>query len=152
MISTTAVIAEIKNKNVLIIGCPASGKTYLASKLAGDSHTVIHTDDFIDKGYKDSLYAILDHIKTINGNSIVEGVQGYRLLRKGVEFNCYYPDIVIELEISEKRLSQTYNEVRRGKSFESLASFNAGHQKILKEYFAMDNKNKPKWFKIQNDY
>lgn len=150
-------IPDLKNLNVLIIGCPASGKTYLANKLKQqnvNTHKFFHTDDYMHYGYKDSLYVLLDDMRRVssNTNTIIEGVQGYRLLRKGVELKCYFPDIVIELKISEERLMKTYMTERIGKKFESVNSFNKMHDKILSEYLSMPNNRKPKWIKIENEY
>jgi hypothetical protein len=143
---------HIAGKDVVIIGCPASGKTYLSNLLASPSHTVIHTDDYIKYGYKEALYVLLNDLKNIDGNVIIEGVQGYRLLRKGVELNCYFPDIVIELEIPEGRMLQTYAEQRPGKDVTALKSFNKVHKKILADYHNMYNINRPQWIKLQNNY
>lgn len=149
------VIPDIIGKNVLIIGCPASGKTFLSNSFkTTDTHKVIHTDDFMSYGYKESLYVILQKIKPIHlhTNTVIEGIQGYRLLRKGVELNCYFPDLVIELVISESRMFKTYRSERQGKSVDSLHSFNKMHDKILSDYRAMPNKHKPQWISIYNDY
>lgn len=145
---------DIENKNVLIIGWPASGKTYLANLLWKDNpdHQCFHTDDYMHHGYKESLYVLLKDLKRCKKPTIVEGVQGYRLLRKGVELDCYYPDIVIELEITERRMYQTYAEQRPLKDASYLKGFNAAHQKILNDYFKMKNKKKPQWIKLKNHY
>lgn len=150
-------IPQLKGKNVLIIGCPASGKTFLSNKLKAqnpDDHKLFHTDDYMGYGYKDSLYRLLDDVQKIQSHTktLIEGIQGYRLLRKGVELNCYYPDIVIELSVSEGRMIKTYREERTGKSVDSLHSFNKMHDKILNDYFAMHNPHKPQWIKLNNEY
>lgn len=146
------ILDHIKGKDVVIIGCPASGKTYLANKLASPAHTIIHTDDYMKHGYQEALYVMINDLKHIEGNVIIEGVQGYRLLRKGVELRCYYPQIVIELEISQERLAQTYREQRPDKRVSSVVSFNRMHETIKRDYFAMENPHKPEWIKIQNNY
>lgn len=146
-------ISEFKGKNVLIIGCPASGKTYLANLLAAaKNHAVIHTDDYKDHGYKESLYVMLKDIKRTAGCTIIEGVQGYRLLRKGVEYGCYYPDVVIELEVSQERMIQTYEESRPGKNLAAVKAFTKTHKTILADYLAMPNDRKPLWIKLKNSY
>lgn len=145
---------DIENKNVLIIGWPASGKTHVANLLWKDNpgHKMIHTDDYMHHGFKEALYEILRDLKRTRKPTIIEGVQGYRLLRKGVELDCYYPDIVIELEIPESRMYRTYAEQRRGKDPAYLKGFNKMQQKILNDYFAMPNKKKPQWIKLKNHY
>jgi len=146
---------DIESKNVLIIGCPASGKTYTSKLLAKDnpSHLVIHTDDYIKYGYKESLYKlILDMSLYVNAPTIIEGVLGYRLLRKGVELDCYYPDIVVELEISEALMYKTYSKERQTKDVSYLKGFNASHQKILADYKQIINPKPPQWITIKNSY
>jgi dephospho-CoA kinase len=146
---------SIVDKNVLIIGPPASGKTWLSGMMQSLSHLVIHTDSYMSHGYNQSMYVCLDDIvRAIDSkmNTIVEGIQGYRLLRKGVELDCYYPDIVIELEISEKRMHETYKKERDPKKIKYLQSFNAAHQTILEDYLSLPNEKKPQWIKVYNDY
>lgn len=147
---------DITGKNVLIIGRPASGKSYTAEKLARDNpnHVLIKTDDYKHLGYVEALYAIIDDLKVLGPkvNTIVEGVQGYRLLRKGVELNCYYPDMVIELEITDRRMNQTYILERDPKKLAYLKGFNKAHEKVLNDYREMQNKHKPKWIKLKNNY
>jgi len=138
---------DIEEKNLLIIGCPASGKTYLSKKFK-TSHKLIHTDNYLNYGYEQSVYKIIDDIKNSNKKTIVEGVQGYRLLRKGVQLDCYYPDVVIELIISEYQMFQVYRNERNQKKIKYLKAFNNMHNKIIKDYFLMQNKYKPEWFKI----
>jgi adenylate kinase family enzyme len=152
IMNTTEILQHIKDKDVVIIGCPASGKTYLSNKLISVNHTVVHTDDYMKHGYKEALYVMINDLKNIDGKVIIEGVQGYRLLRKGVELDCFYPDIVIELEITQARMLQTYRDSRQGKNLTSLTSFNKMHSKIICDYHAMPNTKKPEWIKIQNNY
>ena len=146
---------NIVDKNVLIIGPPASGKTWLCEQISNTSHFTIRTDSYMLYGYNQSMYVCLDDIRNamdFKMNTIVEGIQGYRLLRKGVELDCYYPDIVIELEISEKRMHETYKKERDPKKIKYLQSFNAAHQTILEDYFSLPNEKKPQWIKVYNDY
>ena len=43
-------ISNIENKNVLIIGCPGFGKTYLSNIIKSNKHQIFHTDDYIKHG------------------------------------------------------------------------------------------------------
>jgi len=142
---------DLEQKNVLIIGCPASGKTYLTGQLK-TSHKKIATDDYMHFGYEQSLYEILKEISLLRVATLIEGVQGYRLLRKGVQLNCYYPDIVIEMIISEQKMINTYRKERDARKIKYLNGFNTSHNKILSDYFALDNKQKPQWLEVFNDY
>lgn len=148
------VTVDIANSNVLIIGKPAAGKTFLAKKLIHDNpkHLLIHTDDYIKYGYKESLYKLLMDMSRICKPTIIEGVLGYRLLRKGVELDCYYPDHVIEILIPDSLMYHTYAAERPEKDISYLKGFNATHEKILNDYKAMVNKQPPKWHKLHNIY
>lgn len=144
---------DIANKNVLIIGCPASGKTWLSKKMAKPTHTVIHTDDYLYYGYQAGMYCALDAANMSDKPTLVEGIQGYRMLRKGCEYGSYYPDIVIELEISNSRMMQTYMRERDAKKLKYLKQFNETHAKILNDYRGMCPKHKtPEWISFFNKY
>lgn len=145
-------LPNIKNKNVLIIGFPGSGKTYLSNLLKNDLHAVFHTDDYIKYGYKDSMYKCLSDVSKSLKNTIVEGVQGYRMLRKGVELNCYYPDIVIELKISHERMEEIYKKERDVKKIKYLSGFIKSQAKILQDYKQMKNKKPPEWIILENKF
>lgn len=145
-------LPDINGKNVLIIGCPASGKTYLSNLLESSTHQTFHTDDYINHGYYESMYKCLSDVIECDKLTIVEGVQGYRMLRKGVEMDNYYPDLVIELRITQRRMLLTYSIERNPKKIKYLKAFNKTHNKILSDYRAMNNKHKPEWLVINNNY
>jgi len=140
---------DIEGKNVLIIGCPASGKTYLLNQFK-TTHKKFPTDDYMRFGYEQSMYQVLEDIKKSTEKTLVEGIQGYRLLRKGVQLDCYYPDIVIQLIISEQQMLNTYRNERDEKKIKYLKGFNKMHDKIINDYFMLENKSKPEWIKVSN--
>lgn len=146
------ILPDIKNKNVLIIGCPASGKTHLSNIIKSDEHRIFHTDDYIKYGYVDSMYKCLDDVLKCEKLTIVEGVQGYRMLRKGIELNNYYPDIIIELKITEKQMFNVYSNERDIRKIKYLKGFNKMHDKILQDYKSMPNNKTPEWVIIHNNH
>ena len=145
---------DIETKNVLIIGKPTSGKTHLSTLLSKDNpnHKIIHTDDYVKFGYKEGLYRLLLDFAGVSQPTIIEGVLGYRLLRKGVELDCYYPDLVIELEVPDALMYKTYRNERPGKDVSYLKGFNAAHLSILQHYKSMPNKKPPQWVTVKNAY
>lgn len=145
---------DIEGKNVLIIGSPASGKTFVAAQLKRiNNHHIEHTDDYISYGYQQSLYAILESLTHLKGHHIVEGVQGYRMLRKGAELASYKPDIVIECVISRAKMEAVYRQERDPKKIKYLRQFNLNHLKILNDYYGMVPKEKlPVWITFENNY
>ena len=151
---------DFTGENVLIIGCPASGKSTIAQMIADrhHDHHFIHTDDYMSHGYEPSLYALIDDIKAAVNNDqvpmIIEGILGYRLLRKGVEQDYYYPDVVIELLIPEERMEQTYNESRDPEKLKGAKLQTKACATILakyKEMFIPDGQY-PEWIQINNNY
>ena len=145
-------LPKIKGKNILIIGCPASGKTFMSALFNSNEHQIFHTDDYIKYGYVESMYQCLNDVLKCEKNTIVEGVQGYRMLRKGVELNNYYPDIIVELKITEQLMIATYKKERNPNKIKYLTGFNKLHDKILTDYKNMKNTKPAEWLIINNDY
>ena len=144
---------DIKDKNVLIIGCPASGKTWVSAQLDCSGHRVIHTDKYVVSGYEMGMYAALNDTVGSEIPTIVEGIHGYRMLRKGAEYGNYYPDIVIEMKVSEHRMLSTYRNERNPDKIKYLQQFNASHGKILNDYRKIIPEHlKPQWVVFENDY
>ena len=144
---------DLSRKNIVIIGCPASGKTTLAKELAKRTgQKVFHTDDYMQHGYKESLYVLMADLMEQDRAVIVEGVQGYRLLRKGVEMGCIYPDIVIELKVSPEQVERVYRTERKAEKLPKLSAFNKMHETILADYAQMKNPHPPEWIVIENRF
>lgn len=143
---------DFEGKNILIIGCPASGKTYLANQFK-TYHQKIHTDDFIEYGYEQSMYKVLEAVTSSETNTIVEGIQGYRLLRKGAQLGTYYPDVVIELVISHEQMIKIYETERDASKTKHLTGMLKSNAKVLADYLSIiDEERKPIWYKILNEH
>ena len=135
-------ILEIKKtgaKKIVIIGLPASGKTWLANKLATKlSLPVYHSDDYLHHGFEDSMYIMRQDIAKDNPEAhIVEGIAAYRLLRKAAQgvFD-YNPDLIIMVNRAEDVRRSIY-ENERNKPFRSIAGMQKTLDKILNEYLAI---------------
>lgn len=93
-------IQETEN-TIVVVGLPGSGKSHLTEKLKSEfpEYSVYSTDDYMQHGYEQSLYKLIDDIQANpNPKKIVEGVQAYRLLRKGLQLNSFHADLVITVE------------------------------------------------------
>ncbi len=72
---------------VAITGAPRSGKTTLANRIVGESHTpqtVSHTDDFKHLSWSDQSLATAT---ALNWNEVIEGTTVARGLRKWLKAN-----------------------------------------------------------------
>lgn len=140
-------------KHILIIGPPASGKTFVSRIIKAQlpTHRIFHSDDYMDKGWEQSLYALIEDIKQHEGPTIVEGLQGYRLLRKGIELDCYHPDIVIEIEVTDYTIESVYHLERDPSKLKSVLSSVKACDTVLVKYRGMEKTREPYWIKIDNN-
>lgn len=145
----------LDGKNVLVIGYPGSGKTHLVNLIPKTDHKFIRTDDYISFGFEQSLYECLKDITDIQStgrSTFVEGVQGYRLLRKGLQTETYFPDIVIEVKRNWNKIEELYRTERGVDKLKGATSMAKSCDKILNEYLSMPNENKPlKWIVVDNN-
>lgn len=93
-------LPDIIRKTVVIIGHPQAGKTTYSAKLRErfPGHTYISCDDFKSFPYDEALYELKKSIrKTTAKYLVIEGVLGYRLLRKGLQYKDFSPDLIIRI-------------------------------------------------------
>lgn len=143
---------DIKGKNIVVIGWPTSGKTFFTNFLASSAieHVIIHTDDYYDriKDFKQELYVLLDDLKKIDHPVIVEGILGYRLLRKGVEWNCFYPHIVVEFTTTLEEMEKIYLRERKPHNYPKAKGLARACEYVLQDYKEMANSSPPVWIQI----
>jgi hypothetical protein len=145
--------ADLSGKTVLVIGHPATGKTTLAKALAERTGLpLFHGDDFLEPNAVEGMYLLLERLVSENRPYIVEGVAGYRLLRKGVERGCFYPDVVIELTAPFEQIERVYAQERTATKVKNLPAFIKGLDTVLREYRAMENGKKPEWITVENRF
>jgi len=110
----------------------------------------------MDNGYERGLYQILDKIKATEGPTLIEGVQGFRLLRKGLQENLYNPDTVIHMFSTPQLIYKAYNTdyKRLGKDVKYLEGLAKANIKILNDYRLLKTRinNPPAWYNIDNVY
>lgn len=104
---------------VLIIGYPNSGKTTLFEKLAEmpefKHHFTIQTDDYKEFPYTDQLYIIMENLRG-HETWLVEGIQGYRLLRKYIQNEDYdlKPNLILICETETRTPDSKHDRMIKG--------------------------------------
>jgi deoxyadenosine/deoxycytidine kinase len=123
--------------NVVIIGKPATGKTTFSEVLQDrfDTYSMYHTDDYIEHGYEQSLYALMSDIgNDDNPKKIIEGVQGYRLLRKWAQIGGPTPDIVVDVRAPWGDRLMRYSERGNNVSVDKIQSFDRNLEKVFHDF------------------
>lgn len=124
-------------KNIVIIGKPSSGKTFVSEFLKKKlpNHCLIHTDDFLRMDEQLAITNILS-IARKSKFHIIEGVMCYQILNTGFKHGIYSPNIVINVDISYPTLTKNY--ARTNKNINSIKGFCFRHKKLLDEYLSMN--------------
>lgn len=118
---------------VVVIGLSAAGKTTVTEEISEilSEHSVYHTDDYIDYGYEQSLYVLM---KDLNGDpnplKIVEGVQGFRFLRKNAQTGMFPVDAVVIVDCPHEERARRYAARRK----EIPQSFDRNLETVFKGY------------------
>ena len=118
---------------LIIAWHPATGKTTLANKVREQlrDHEIFHTDNYMEYGYKESLYKLIedltsrlwDFIDDEEPAIIVEWVMGARLMRKLQELNQDSSvSMYVYLRGTPRLIKETYERERPGKNIDTLMS------------------------------
>lgn len=153
---------DFSGKVVVLIGRPASGKTFVSALLSKNTpqSKLWHTDDYIPYGGVEGLYQMMAEMEQEGYHSpaIIEGVGGYRLLRKGAELAVFFPHVVIELCVSDAQVERVYNTQRNPSKLAKMAGFSKGLNTVLETYQQiasvreMDGFDMPQWFLVKNEF
>lgn len=121
---------------IIIYGHAKSGKIIIARLLTERlNRKLIITDDYMEYGFKESMYIIKEEIENIKEPLIIEGVQTPRLLRKGLEYNDFYCDMIIHLECNEESIEQAYINDNEEYKLNKVYSFNQILDNIFQEWY-----------------
>lgn len=112
---------------LIIAWHPATGKTTLTKKLEElyPDHMIFHTDDYMEFGYKESIYKLIDDLNEFWFTKIiVEGIMGARLMRK---IQQEYPfgvkvDLYVYFSAKFDHIIDVYTRERPGKNLDTIES------------------------------
>lgn len=131
-----------EEKIAVIIGLAASGKTTLSEYLHErfPDHSLFHTDDYMSFGYEESLYRLMSDLQADqNPLKIIEGVQGYRLLRKLLQIDqAWNVDLIIVTVCDEEERMRRYlsRPENAGKA-DKLLAFDKNLEKVEREFHGL---------------
>jgi hypothetical protein len=129
---------------VVVIGPPGSGKTHVAHLLAESSGLPVYsTDRFLGDGHVAALYLVMQAVG--DQGWIVEGMIGYRFLRKRRQLGLPAPDFVIQLDATDEQIAASYKARGKPHNIKVLRNFCAAHDKVLDDYFALDGEEPRIW-------
>jgi adenylate kinase family enzyme len=122
---------------VVVIGPPGSGKTYVGELLAEQSGLSLYsTDEFLSNGHVAALYAVMQACG--DDGYVIEGMIGYRWLRKRKQLNLPPPDIVIQLEATDSEIQEAYKRKGRHCNLSHINRFCKAHESVLDDYYLID--------------
>lgn len=136
---------------VVIIGPPGSGKTLVGNVLAETSGLPLYsTDRFLGDGHVRALYTVME----MCGDSgwIVEGMIGYRMLRKRKQLKLPAPDIVIQLDATDEQIEQSYEDRGLHCPLSHVKRFCAAHDSVLADYWRLDGAEPRIWVHSKSRY
>lgn len=126
-----------KKGNVVIIGYAATGKTTFANSLKFNG-SLYHTDDYLKHGSVESLYVLMEDLKKDKSElKVIEGIGGYRLLRKGLQLQNFYADLIIVVEAGRELRYDRIKE--RGKNIQATFNLDNVCRKIWNDYQELCN-------------
>jgi hypothetical protein len=143
---TDSLINTCKNKkSIVVIGFTKTGKITIAKKLSEYLDIPILISDYYyelskDKALEYMMYDI-KNLETSNIPYIVEGVLCFRLLRKGIQLNNFYPDLIIKTECNDKTIQHFYHKDNESSKIKKALSFNKGLDKIWLDYINLSQEN-----------
>lgn len=129
---------------VVVLGPPGSGKSHVGTLLAESSGLPLYsTDEYLTDGHVAALHLVMQAIG--DRGWIVEGMIGYRLLRKRAEFGMPPVDIVIELEATDQQIADAYRARDERCDIAKIRRFCKAHETVLRDYLLLDKERPKVW-------
>jgi hypothetical protein len=145
-------------KTITVLGYTKTGKITIAKKLSQElNYPLFISDHYININNREQLlYDMMNHIiPYYNSNQplIIEGILGFRLLRKGLQLNNFHTDLIIKTKCNDETIKHFYRMDGEESKINRALSFNKGLNKIWNEYKEMLSHNQynkiPKFIELE---
>jgi hypothetical protein len=129
-----------ENPTIIVCGYTKTGKITIAKKLALIlNRPILISDDYTSNGKDkvEALYTFMDDVLYYYNKNIpiiVEGILCFRLLRKGIQLNNFYPDLIIKTKCNDNTIKHFYEKDGESNKISRALSFNKGLNTIWDEY------------------
>ena len=143
--------------SIVIVGFPKTLKSTIAEYLSEQiNYPLFIADNYINyydktKQLNDLRDAILPHYNR-NLPFIVEGVLSFRLLRKGIQLNDFFPELIIKTNCNQSIIEYFYKKDGQEDKIKHVLKFNKGLSTIWDEYLSLLSQNprikKPKYIEL----
>lgn len=138
---------------IVVCGYTKTGKVTIARKIANTlKRRLFISDDYQIYGPQEAMYVLLKDLLTENRPFIVEGVQCFRLLRKGIQLNNFFPDLIIKTKCNEETIRYFYKKDNESEKIENAIKYNKGLNKIWEDYLQLLSSNpnikRPKYIEL----
>ena len=145
-----------KSPIVVVCGFTKSGKITIARKISNHlKRRLFISDDYTIYGPQEAMYVLLKDIVYETNRKhpfIVEGVQCFRLLRKGIQLNNFFPDLIIKTKCNEETIRYFYQKDNESEKTENAIKYNKGLDKIWNDYLNLLSSNlqikRPKFIEL----
>ena len=123
---------------IFVIGSTKTGKVTIARKLAKElNRDLLISDDYTERyghdGALDALERDMNDYYYSTMPVIVEGILGFRLLRRMAKNGYHHPDLIIKTECNDETISHFYNKDGEQDKLKRAFGFNQGIWKIYSE-------------------
>lgn len=81
-----------------------------------------------------SIYKVIDEMRHLKGPFLIEGIGGYRLLRKLAQMEIFTPDLIIDVQRSMDDIAKTYVLERPDKDWKKVLAMVKANKTVFNQY------------------
>lgn len=143
---------DIDNKSVAVLGIAGSGKTYWGKRIHKNTHTMVHTDDYLIHPPLTQLIALCHYLRNWRPY-VAEGMLMYDYLVWCAQTDNPLPEIIVILNITRAQQERIYRETRDPKKIKHMKGFNIKLLAMWNEFYRLtEGKDRPQIINYNNTF